>query len=47
MSIAEEVAAYVEQRTREMEREDYYKARESRERNRFSIYMEMILLWQK
>lgn len=46
-SIAQEIAAYVEQRTREVEREDYFKAKESRERNRFSIYLEMILLWQK
>jgi hypothetical protein len=41
------VAAYVEQRTREVEREDYFKANESRERNRFNIYLELILLWQK
>ncbi len=41
------MAAYVEQRTREMEREDFFKANESRERNRFNTYLELILLWQK
>jgi hypothetical protein len=30
-----------------VEREDYFKAHESRARNRFSIYLEMILLWQR
>lgn len=41
------MASYMEQRVREMEREDYFKARKSREHNRFSIYVEMILLWQE
>jgi hypothetical protein len=41
------LASYIERRMRDIEREDYFKARESKLKNRFSIYVEMILLWQK
>lgn len=45
--IAIEYAQYIEQRTRDTEREEYFRAKESRQRNNFSTYLQALLQMQK
>lgn len=45
--IAIEYAQYIEQRTRDSEREEYFRAKESRQRNSFSAYLQALVQLQK
>ena len=45
--IAIEYAHYIEQRTREAEREEYFGARESRQRSSFPAYVQALLQRQR